>query len=129
MTFPEADLTTEAQRHREGKQRSVPQEGGTSSLRAPAHQHKSLCCLVGRRGEAPPVPPYVLCNIKRHGSVRLAHAVSSLTLRVGVVIWTAWSTTAAEVAFRIWDQQSRDQHGLTLDIRMEDDLLSAKVVL
>ena len=26
MTFPEEDLTTEAQRHREGKQRSVPQE-------------------------------------------------------------------------------------------------------
>ena len=75
MTFPEEDLTTEpqasrsplhgvyfvlatykSQRHREGKQRSVPQEGGTSSLRAPAHHWETSRTHGGpaRRSDAAP---------------------------------------------------------------------------
>ncbi len=49
--------------------RDVPQEGGTSSLRAPAHPLETSNFMVSCRGEASLVPPYILCNFELDGAV------------------------------------------------------------
>ena len=80
MTFPEEDLTTEAQRHREGKQRSVAEEGGPALFERWPTLVPSLEIMVGRRGEAPLVSPYNLSRFKKALAPRVSWAALFLKL-------------------------------------------------